>query len=86
MVVVLFVGIWTPGEMFWVILDLWLFKALVALFDTPLFYLGTGLLGNPTIVNPFQPLPSSKVAPRVQDVYPGPDAPDYKNLVVLPQK
>ena len=43
-VVVLFVGIWTPGEMFWVILDLWLFKALVALVDTPLFYLGTALL------------------------------------------
>jgi uncharacterized integral membrane protein (TIGR00697 family) len=39
-VFVLFVGVWTPSQMLDVILDLWLFKASVALIDTPLFYLG----------------------------------------------
>ena len=34
------------------ILDLWLFKALVALADTPLFYFGTWLLKR----TPTQPL------------------------------
>ena len=38
-VFVLFVGTWSPSEMLSVILDLWLFKAAVALLDTPLFYL-----------------------------------------------
>jgi len=37
---VLFVGIWTPRQMAAVILDLWLFKASIALLDTPLFYWG----------------------------------------------
>ncbi|MDP6963434.1 MAG: queuosine precursor transporter, partial [Planctomycetota bacterium] len=41
---VLFVGVWTPSEMAVAILDLWIFKALVALIDTPLFYLGAHAL------------------------------------------
>ncbi|HIE71049.1 MAG TPA: VUT family protein [Planctomycetes bacterium] len=40
-IVVLFWGKMTGSEMTTIILDLWLFKALVALADTPLFYLGT---------------------------------------------
>lgn len=40
-IVVLFGGDMDVGEMITVIRDLWLFKALVALADTPLFYLGT---------------------------------------------
>jgi len=43
-VVVLFAGDQTPGWMASVVLDLWLFKALMALLDTPLFYLGTAWL------------------------------------------
>jgi uncharacterized integral membrane protein (TIGR00697 family) len=39
-VMVLFVGTWSPSQMGWVILDLWMFKASVALIDTPLFYWG----------------------------------------------
>ncbi len=37
---VLFVGTWPPSQMLAVILDLWLFKASIALLDTPLFYWG----------------------------------------------
>jgi hypothetical protein len=37
---VLFAGIWTPSQMSIAILDLWIFKSLIALIDTPLFYLG----------------------------------------------
>jgi len=40
-VLVLFWGEQTSDWMIATILDLWLFKALVALLDTPLFYLGT---------------------------------------------
>jgi uncharacterized integral membrane protein (TIGR00697 family) len=40
-ILVLKVGLMTGEEMAWIILDLWLFKTLVALADTPLFYLGT---------------------------------------------
>ncbi|MDA0668017.1 MAG: queuosine precursor transporter [Planctomycetota bacterium] len=43
-VFVLFAGKWPPAQMGWVILDLWLFKASVALLDTPLFYLGAAYL------------------------------------------
>jgi len=39
-VFVLFVGIWPPKQMLSVIFDLWLFKASIALLDTPFFYLG----------------------------------------------
>lgn len=41
-VLVLFWGVKSGPEMRAIILDLWLFKALVALCDTPLFYLTTG--------------------------------------------
>jgi len=40
-VVVLFWGVRAPSGMLELIFDLWLFKTLVALTDTPLFYLGT---------------------------------------------
>lgn len=40
-ILVLKVGLMPAGEMTSIILDLWLFKALVALVDTPLFYWGT---------------------------------------------
>lgn len=40
-VFVLFYGQMATGELLGIVLDLWLFKALVALADTPLFYLGT---------------------------------------------
>jgi len=40
-IVVLFWGKMSSSEMAVVIIDLWLFKALVALADTPFFYLGT---------------------------------------------
>jgi len=40
-ILVLFWGKMSSGEMFTIILDLWFFKALAALADTPLFYLGT---------------------------------------------
>ncbi len=43
-VLVLFLGRESWGWMAAVILDLWLFKALIALLDTPFFYLGTALL------------------------------------------
>ena len=43
-VLVLFSDVWEPGKMVETMLDLWLFKALVALVDTPLFYLGTSML------------------------------------------
>ncbi|MCA8974253.1 MAG: queuosine precursor transporter [Planctomycetes bacterium] len=39
-VVVLFYGNKTVDEMTWMIVDLWLFKSLIALADTPLFYYG----------------------------------------------
>jgi hypothetical protein len=41
---VLFWGVKPGDEMLTIILDLWLFKALVALADTPLFYYFTWLL------------------------------------------
>ncbi|MFT7516497.1 MAG: putative integral membrane protein (TIGR00697 family) [Myxococcota bacterium] len=41
---VLFVGVWTPSQMSVAIFDLWLFKSMVALIDTPLFYLGSHYL------------------------------------------
>ena len=41
MVFVLFVGKQSGEEMLSLILSAWLFKTLVALADTPLFYLGT---------------------------------------------
>ena len=43
-VIVLFAGTLDNSEMLTIILDLWLFKALVALLDTPLFYFGTATL------------------------------------------
>lgn len=43
-VLVLFGGKMEFGAMWQIVLDLWLFKALIALFDTPLFYLGTALI------------------------------------------
>ena len=44
-VFVLFAGVQSFDWMMGTILDLWLFKAMVALLDTPLFYLGTAWLG-----------------------------------------
>ena len=41
---VLFAGIWTPAEMSVAIFDLWLFKSMIALIDTPLFYLSVNYL------------------------------------------
>ena len=43
-VLVLFWGVQSADFMTTTILDLWLYKALVALLDTPLFYLGTATL------------------------------------------
>ncbi len=43
-VLVLFWGVMSMDRMLSVMLDLWLFKALVALLDTPFFYLGTAWL------------------------------------------
>ncbi len=43
-VLVLFAGVQPMDWMLSTILDLWLFKALVALLDTPFFYAGTHLL------------------------------------------
>lgn len=43
-VLVLFAGVQTTDWMIGTILDLWLFKTLVALCDTPLFYAGTWAL------------------------------------------
>ena len=43
-VMVLFWGVKPGDEMFAIILDLWLFKTLAALLDTPLFYFGTWFL------------------------------------------
>jgi len=43
-VFVLFAGQWPASQMGWVILDLWMFKASIALLDTPLFYLGAAYL------------------------------------------
>ena len=40
-VLVLFSGVWGVEQMVATMFDLWLFKAMVALVDTPLFYLGT---------------------------------------------
>ena len=51
-VLVLFYGVWDADKMMSTILDLWLFKALVALADTPLFYFGTWFLKR----TPTQPL------------------------------
>lgn len=42
-VLVLFSGTMEFPAMWQIILDLWLFKALIALIDTPLFYVGTAL-------------------------------------------
>ena len=41
---VLFAGIWTPTQMSVAIFDLWLFKSMIALIDTPLFYLSVNYL------------------------------------------
>jgi uncharacterized integral membrane protein (TIGR00697 family) len=43
-VLVLFAGVQTTDWMIGTVLDLWLFKAIVALCDTPFFYAGTWLL------------------------------------------
>jgi len=43
-VLVLFAGVQTTDWMLGTILDLWLFKAMVALLDTPLFYAGTWVM------------------------------------------
>jgi queuosine precursor transporter len=43
-VMVLFSGLKPLPEMFEIIWDLWVFKAIIALLDTPLFYLGTAAL------------------------------------------
>ncbi|MBC8329408.1 MAG: queuosine precursor transporter [Planctomycetes bacterium] len=43
-VLVLFGGDWPAQQMMSTIFDLWLFKTLVAVADTPFFYLGTALL------------------------------------------
>ena len=51
-VLVLFAGVWESDQILSTVLDLWLFKALVALADTPLFYFGTWLLKR----TPTQPL------------------------------
>ena len=51
-VLVLFYGVWGTDQMLSTIFDLWLFKALCALADTPLFYFGTWLLKR----TPTQPL------------------------------
>ena len=42
-VLVLFTGVWPAGQMFETIMDLWLFKLLVALLDTPFAYLGVAV-------------------------------------------
>lgn len=42
-IVVLFGGVWTSETMVSVILDMWLFKMLIALIDTPFFYLAVYL-------------------------------------------
>ena len=44
-VFVLFAGVQSMDWMMTTILDLWLFEAMVALLDTPLFYIGTAWLG-----------------------------------------
>ena len=44
-VLVLFAGVQSEDWMMTTILDLWLFKAMVAFLDTPLFYIGTAWLG-----------------------------------------
>jgi uncharacterized integral membrane protein (TIGR00697 family) len=44
-VVVLFYGSKSAGEMAAIVFDLWLFKALIALADTPVFYLGAWWFG-----------------------------------------
>ncbi|MBI90243.1 MAG: hypothetical protein CMG60_09180 [Candidatus Marinimicrobia bacterium] len=41
---VLFIGVWTSGEIFSAVLDGWTFKMLCAFIDTPIFYVLTGLL------------------------------------------
>ena len=51
-VLVLFYGVWGTDQMLSTVLDLWLFKALCALADTPLFYFGTWWLKR----TPTQPL------------------------------
>ena len=43
-VAVLFLGRMSFGEMAAIVFDLWLFKTLVALLDTPFFYPGTAWL------------------------------------------
>lgn len=43
-VLVLFWGVMSMDRMLSMMLDLWLFKALIALLDTPFFYLGTAWL------------------------------------------
>jgi hypothetical protein len=40
-VAVLFAGVQSVEWMLWTALDLWLFKAMIALLDTPFFYLGS---------------------------------------------
>lgn len=53
-VLVLFAGVQTTDWMIGTILDLWLFKAMVALLDTPLFYAGTWVMTRWTGVDAHQ--------------------------------
>ncbi len=53
-VLVLFAGVQTTDWMLGTILDLWLFKAMVALLDTPLFYAGTWVMTRWTGVDAHQ--------------------------------
>ena len=41
---ILFVGVWEPAQIFQAIIDGFLFKILIALIDTPLFYVISGLI------------------------------------------
>ena len=41
---ILFVGVWEPSQIFQAIIDGFLFKILIALVDTPLFYLISGFI------------------------------------------
>jgi len=41
---ILFIGVWEPAKIIQAIIDGFLFKMLIALIDTPLFYLFSGLL------------------------------------------
>ena len=41
---ILFIGVWEPAQIFQAIIDGFLFKILIALIDTPLFYVISGLI------------------------------------------